>query len=398
MLTRLGLSLAILFAGSAQAETITVGLGGDFATINEALAEASRHRPPYVRGGETVEVRLLSGFRMQEQVIVEQVDLGFVTITSADREVRIVRSALTADVYSGVYPAFTAFRNAVLPAIAVLFDMDTSGPAIDRTCFFISHDSRADFKVGSGCKHAGGRGLEVHNGSVVQARETIWTDAGEIGMRVANGAWVGARGSDVSGAPTCLAIDGGSHVAGHGMVLDNCTGIAASVNHASSADLYRARMNNAGTRALSVRYASRVDASHASIMNAGKDAVYAETSTVDVQSSNLSGAGGASVLATLGSQVNASSVTARGCKTGVLSASGSSISALKGDFSGARVNGCFAIDGSRLDLHSADCQKGTTPSRADIVIKRGSFINATAATGGLSHNKNVLVPQGIIFQ
>ncbi|HSK81112.1 MAG TPA: hypothetical protein VLQ45_31955 [Thermoanaerobaculia bacterium] len=398
MLTRLGLSLAILFTGSAQAETITVGLGGDFATINEALAEASSHRPRYVQGGETVEVRLLSGFRMEEQVIVEQVDLGFVKITSADREVRIVRSELTTQVYSEVYPAFTAFRNAVLPVIAVLFDMDTSGPAVNRTCFFISHDSRADFEVGSGCKHAGGRGLEVHNGSVVQARETIWTDAGEIGMRVANGAWVGARGSDVSGAPTCLAIDGGSHVAGHGMALDNCTGIAASVNHASSANFYKARMSNAGSRALSVRYASRVDASYASIMNAGKDAVYAEGSTVDVQRSNLSGAGGTSVLATQGSQVNASSVTANGSGTGVLSASGSSISAREGNFCGARVNGCFAIDGSRIDLHSAKCQKGATPSAADIVIKRGSFINATGAKGGLSHTRNVLVPQGIIFQ
>jgi hypothetical protein len=233
---------------------------------------------------------------------------------------------------------------------------------------------------------------------VVQARETIWTNASEIGMRVANGAWVGARNSVVSGAPTCLAIDGGSHVAGHGMILDHCTNIAASVIHASSADLYEASMNDAGTRALSVRYASRVDASYASMTSAGTEAVYAESSTVNVQSSNLSGASGTSVYATLGSQVNASSVTATGSGTGVLSASGSSVNALGGNFSGATVNGCFAIDGSRINLHSANCQKGAAPSAADIVISRGSFINATDATGGLSQPKNVLVHQGIISQ
>ena len=80
---------------------LTVGNGGDYSTINEALAFAVlTYYPVLLSTGKVprVTVRLLPGFVMNEQVIVESIDLSWITIVGDDDMTMIDRSALVTPV------------------------------------------------------------------------------------------------------------------------------------------------------------------------------------------------------------------------------------------------------------------------------------------------------------
>ena len=116
---------------------VTVGAGGDFATIGAALSYLSDRRQAYVPGGASVTARLLAGFVMLEQVLVSSVDLSWVTIVSQDPEVTIRRSALVTALSEGAaaYPAFGAQAGGALPRIGCLFTMDGTGAGASRHAY-----------------------------------------------------------------------------------------------------------------------------------------------------------------------------------------------------------------------------------------------------------------------
>jgi hypothetical protein len=121
---------------NTDAVLITVGASGDFTTLNEALEQATRMRPLYKTNNPAVEVKMLAGFVMQEQVIADGIDLSFVRLTSEDAEVIINRESLTELVYFDYYPAFCATNNGILPLIDALFNMNTTGSRLARNGFF----------------------------------------------------------------------------------------------------------------------------------------------------------------------------------------------------------------------------------------------------------------------
>ena len=89
--------------------TLTVGSGGQYTTINAALEYAVKKYYPIFLAGSTnprVTIQLQAGFVVVEQVLVESLDLSWITITS-DAETVINRSALTTGWGVG-YPAFGA--------------------------------------------------------------------------------------------------------------------------------------------------------------------------------------------------------------------------------------------------------------------------------------------------
>src|SRR5690606_4587154 len=194
-------------------ETVTVGTSGDFSTINEALEYLSKRHARFWPNGYTAEIKLLTGFVMQEQVFVEGVDLGWITITAEDTEVIIQRSALTKTtpiefVEYFRRPAFFAYKNATLPQIGALFVMDTSGPSEARDGIVVSHNSKAIIKPGCGVKEAGkdhsnivGRpfGILVSHASIVEMAESVFSGCNSC-LRAEHGSIVNARGADLSGA------------------------------------------------------------------------------------------------------------------------------------------------------------------------------------------------------
>ena len=64
-------------------EIVTVGSTGDFATINDALSYLTQKHPNYNDGTDTrAIIRLQDGFIMQEQVLINGQELGWITIES----------------------------------------------------------------------------------------------------------------------------------------------------------------------------------------------------------------------------------------------------------------------------------------------------------------------------
>lgn len=151
---------------------VTVGAGGQFATINEALAHLSERRPGYVSGGFQARVRLRPGFVMREQVAVSGVNLGWIRLVSSDAEVQIDRSYLTANI-GGRYPAFSARSGGQLPVIDTLFSMMSTGAAAGRDGIFVFDGGAVTVGSGKGVKAAGGNGIGAATDIVVQKGATI---------------------------------------------------------------------------------------------------------------------------------------------------------------------------------------------------------------------------------
>src|SRR5699024_2509352 len=70
----------------------TIGSGGDFETINEAIEHITTYTPTYSLNEDAeIELILKSGFIMREQVFIHGLDLSYITLSSEDSEVVIDR-------------------------------------------------------------------------------------------------------------------------------------------------------------------------------------------------------------------------------------------------------------------------------------------------------------------
>ena len=174
--------------------TVTVGSGGDFPTINAALENiVALYYPKYIANGNCprVTIHLLSGFVMSEQVLVESLDLSWITITGVDAETVINRSALTT-YWGESYPAFGVMNGGFLPIIRQLFNMDTSGTALNRHGILAYSNSRAIVLDGCGVKNAGTNGIYAVHGSTINAQGADASGAGTNGIYAANGSLINA--------------------------------------------------------------------------------------------------------------------------------------------------------------------------------------------------------------
>ena len=185
--------------------TVLVGETGDFPTINDALGNiVALYYPKYISGSRCprVTIKLLPGFIMAEQVLVESLDLSWITITGVDAETVINRSALTTP-YSGAgYPAFGATNGGFLPIIGQLFNMDTSGTASYRHGISAYSNSRAIVLGGCGVKNAGAYGIFATRSSTINAEGVNASGAGSYGIYAYHGSTINANGANASGAGT----------------------------------------------------------------------------------------------------------------------------------------------------------------------------------------------------
>ena len=176
---------------------VTVGAGGDFPTINAAVLHLSRFTPDL---GVTAEVELMSGFVMEEQLFVEGLDLGWITITGVDAETVINEPSLTRVLFEVHKPAFGVI-NGTLPTIGQLFSFSSKGSAGDRRSGVIANKAgRANILPGCGVKNAGLFGIHAIGGSTINARGANASSAGSDGIYAASSATINAEGIDVSGA------------------------------------------------------------------------------------------------------------------------------------------------------------------------------------------------------
>lgn len=207
---------------------VTVGSNGDFPTINSALAYVvSKYYPVYLSTANVprVTIRLLSGFVMNEQVLIDSLDLSWITITGDDDETVIDRSALTKYFGQG-YPAFAAINGGFLPIIEHLFNMNTSGSGTDRSGILAFINSRAIISNG-GVKNAGYIGIMASNSSIINTYNTNFSGAGVNGYRSCGNSTMCIN---MGNAPECG--DYGASVSDGGIIfLRNFTGtLSQTVN------------------------------------------------------------------------------------------------------------------------------------------------------------------------
>ena len=100
--------------------TYTVGTGGDYATLNSAIENVSLKYPQYKLSGVRVTLQLLTGFVMQEQLIVDGKDLGWITITAVDATTTVDPAYITVSA-DGTYAVFAGINHATLPKISAVF-------------------------------------------------------------------------------------------------------------------------------------------------------------------------------------------------------------------------------------------------------------------------------------
>lgn len=394
--------------------TLTVGTGGNFSKLSDALAQAAKMKLNYKNGNiGLIEIKLLSGYSLDEQIIVRDgQDLSFCVIRS---DVAIVPISINPSA-----PDFAAsdsnnailigYNGAKLPIIGTKFQYNTVGIS-DGVA--VLRGSTALFEPSAGilgCRN----GLKVLYGSEAYCYMqglTIGgegTGAGDIvgvqfpscsnrGLHVAYGSKVGLARSNFSGCSGynayviwnsfgdlyqsdlsgCLSTDQpavyirdgsivcmreacvsdnahtGLHVL-HGAVVDARSRISAALPSDPNYHKWvkRGYRGNVG-RGIFASYGCLIEAT--------------EACADDTQGRGVDAADGSTVVFTDGSAQNCTSY-------GVFSQRGSTVTALSVDVTGS-VNGLVATSGSTISAQSA---KAIGCNRA-VNAESGSTIDVTNA-------------------
>ena len=178
-------------------QTINVGDGQTYTTINQALEYLSGFYPMYKKEGVTATINLKAGFVMDEQVLVSGIDLGWITIVGEDAETIITHTALTT-AFNGNYPAFGVDKGGTSPVIGQLFrfNVERVGESKHGLMTF-GAGSSANVLPGKGFIGAGDYGICAVQSSTINANGADCSNAGSIGIYIVNGAIVNAQSAIV---------------------------------------------------------------------------------------------------------------------------------------------------------------------------------------------------------
>lgn len=350
---------------------VTVGPGGNYATINEAVEALSYYMPAYVQRGMQAEIRLLSGFVMAEQVQVHGQNYCWMMITSEDSEVPIQSAALTS--MGGSYrPAFRVEEGGGLPMINALFNMDNSGSENNYAGVQILGNGYARVHYNAGVKNAGARGVHCISG-MLYAQQSIFDGAGDIGFRLGNNSVASIRAASAQ----------------------NCGGSGARIAGASMVLAQRSNFSGCAQDGINLDDTSRVDALELIAENCGDAAIGLNgPASIDAPGAVLNGSA-FGVYCTYGGRANVSGAEVKNCTNrALLARHGGDVIAQNAICTGG-ANGIWAADGSRIMFVNGDASGSL--SGDDIIVARGSFITAHGSTGTRSQNVNEVTNHGIIF-
>lgn len=401
--------------------TLTVGTGGNFSKLSDALAQAAKMKLNYKNGNiGLIEIKLQSGYSLDEQIIVRDgQDLSFCVIRSIAPVVPISITPTSPDFADSDSnnAIFIAYNGAKLPAIGAKFQYGTTGVS-DGVA--VLRGSTALFEPGAGilgCRN----GLKVLYGSEAYCYMQGLTIGGEgagagdivgvqfpgcsnRGLHVAYGSRVGLARSNFSGCSGhnayviwnsfgdlyqsdfsgCLSADqpavyirDGSVVCMREACVSDNTYIGLHVLHGAAVD---ARSRISAALPSDPNYHKWVKRGYRGNVNRSIFASYgclieaAEACADNTQGRGVDAADGSTVVFTDGSAQNCTSF-------GVFAQRGSMVTALNVDVTGS-VNGLVAISGSTISAQSAKAIGCNMAVNAET----GSTIDATNAicTGATS--------------
>lgn len=185
--------------------TFTVGNGGDFSTINTALehivslyySKYLQTPSPGVGGCPRVIINLLPDFVMSEQVLVNALDLSWITITGYDDETIIDKDALIIQFDAG-RAAFSVGNGGCLPIIEQLFTMSGSGYEYNKYGIIAYNCSRAIVSPNCGVKNSRFVGIYATNSSIIQADGAIASEACQYGIVASKASIINANNAIVT--------------------------------------------------------------------------------------------------------------------------------------------------------------------------------------------------------
>lgn len=267
-------------------EIVTVGEGGDYTNINDALFYLAYKYPrfkqtayPYVVS--SAEILLLSGFVMNEQVVVERTNLGFISISSEDTEVTINRSALTYPIVSGgisYYPAFVAKENATLPVINCLFNMNTTGADSNRVGVMCSENSSATVRSGCGVKNNSTVtvGCFATEGSNINADGSVFNGTGNAYFARLNSR-INANSITTSGNNFGVLAEDCSTINVNGSTITNSNAYGVQATRGSTINANSSTISNWGFGGVYSGQGSIINVTNSNCRDGGSD------STIDIR-------------------------------------------------------------------------------------------------------------------
>lgn len=229
---------------------VTVGSGGDYATLNLAIAALAKRRPVYGSGGIKCEISILTGTTITEQIIAEQVDLSHIVITSVDAYVNVDATGWVETLDSrGSKPMFSGQHGARLPAIGTLFKLTAGSLAMG---YFCNRGSTgvilgSDSWVGKACGFDGFYDcILANNNSEIVVRYGTAKNAGRWGIHARHISRISARSCDLQGCSIAAYADRCSMVDVRQSTMTGST-VALQSFHASTITANGSTANNLAT-------------------------------------------------------------------------------------------------------------------------------------------------------
>ena len=244
-------------------QTINVGDGQTYTTINQALEYLSGFYPMYKKEGVTATINLKAGFVMAEQVLVSGIDLGWITIVGEDAETIITHTALTT-IFNGSYPAFGVDNGGTSPVIGQLFRFNVEKVGGNKHGLkAINAGSSANVLPNKGFIGAGTHGIYAVNASTINANGANCSNAGTHGIAALNASTINANGANCSNAGTygIYALDG-STINAQGANCSNAGTYGIYALNASTINALSAIVQNqtSGTARVTVQSGSTINA------------------------------------------------------------------------------------------------------------------------------------------
>ena len=234
-------------------KVVTVGNGGDYATIKEALMYFSSVYPIYKKGGVTCEIKILSGTTITEQIYVERIDLQYITITSEDEVVLVNCDGWveTADFHDSRadYPFIAGENGAGLPTIGTVFQLVTNTNNIQTVGYLANRGSNGVVLSNSGFDGFYD-GVIANNESSVTIREGISRNMTRWGIHSRHNGEISARS----------------------IIATNC-GVSAYADRIGDLDVREADLSGS-TVAICGEHTSRINANGCHANNCGSDTDY----------------------------------------------------------------------------------------------------------------------------
>lgn len=187
-----------------EAVTLTVGANGNYQTINAALAAITEKYPVYAKGGLAIQIKILSGTTIAEQIAIQRADFSYVTIIADDAYVPVNVDGFTAqglnthDLRTPNVGAFIGGENAAdLPCIGCVFKVTQNTDDIAVVGYFANRSSRGVVLPNAGFDGFYD-GCISNNESSITIRQGIARNCTRYGVHARHNGEVSARSADLT--------------------------------------------------------------------------------------------------------------------------------------------------------------------------------------------------------